>query len=121
MYVSSGVIPKRIVFGMVDSIASQGAYEKNPANFKHFDIAQIQVTVDNSDVPFSPLDLYFDECSWLRAYYNMFSGLDWGNDITKKDFKEGYGLYVFDLTPDMLRWTFQRDEKGKFKIEIFIS
>jgi len=121
--VSSGVIPKRIVFGMVDSIASQGAYEKNPFNFKHFDIAQIQVTVDNSDVPFSPLDLNFDECSWLRAYYNMFSGLDragldWGNDITKKDFKEGYGLYVFDLTPDKCYGEhFNVMKKGNLKLK----
>ena len=28
------------------------------------------------------------------------AGLDWGNDITKDDFIGGYGLYIFDLSPD---------------------
>jgi hypothetical protein len=37
---------------------------------------------------------------------NLFTGSgkenqDEGNDISRKDFANGYALYVFDLTPDM--------------------
>jgi hypothetical protein len=42
------------------------------------------------------LNLNFKENSYIRAYYNLFSGinragLDWGNEITKEDFIGGYG------------------------------
>jgi hypothetical protein len=90
---------------MVEATAAQGSYTKNPFNLKNFDLSQISVTVDNHDVPNSPLNLNFKENTYIRAYYNLFSGinragLDWGNEITKEDFIGGYGLYSFDLTPD---------------------
>jgi hypothetical protein len=90
---------------MVEATAAQGSYTKNPLNFKNFDLSQISVTVDNHDVPYSPLNLNLKENTYIRAYYNLFSGinragLDWGNEITKEDFIGGYGLYSFDLTPD---------------------
>jgi hypothetical protein len=51
------------------------------------------------------LKLNLKEKTYIRAYYNLFSGinragLDWCHEITKKDFIGGYGLYSFDLTPD---------------------
>jgi hypothetical protein len=56
------------------------------------------VTVDNHDVPNSPLNRNFKENTYIRAYYNLFpgikrAGLDWGNEITKEDFIGGYGIY----------------------------
>jgi hypothetical protein len=90
---------------MVEATAAQGSYTKNPFNFKNFDLSQISVTVDNHDVPNSPLNLNSKENTYIRAYYNLFSGINraglgWGNEITKEDFIGGYGLYSFDLTPD---------------------
>jgi hypothetical protein len=66
-----------------------------------FDLTQISVTVDNHDVPNSPLNRNFKENSYNRAHYNLFSGinragLDWGNEITKEDFIGGYGFFSFD-------------------------
>jgi hypothetical protein len=52
--VSSGILPKRIIFGMVEATAAQGSYSRNPFNFKNFDLSQISVTVDNQDVPKIP-------------------------------------------------------------------
>jgi hypothetical protein len=57
--VSSGIKPKRIIFEMVGATAAQGSYSKNPYNLKNFDLSQISVTVDNHDVPKSPLNLNF--------------------------------------------------------------
>jgi len=103
--ISSGIIPKRLVFGLVESDAAIGSYTKNPFNFKHFNMAQVSLTINQQDAPNSPLNVNFSDNNWIRAYYNMFSGLDragldWGNDITKDDFIGGYGLYIFDLSPD---------------------
>jgi hypothetical protein len=61
---------------MVEATAAQGSYSKNPFNFKNFDLAQFSVTVDNHDVPNSPLNLNFKENSYLRAYSNLFSGIN---------------------------------------------
>jgi hypothetical protein len=122
--VSSGILPKRIIFGMVEATAAQGSYTKNPFNFKNFDLSQISVTVDNHDVPNSPLNLNFKENTYIRAYYNLFSGinragLDWGNEITKEDFIGGYGLYSFDLTPDKCYGDhFNVLKKGNLRIKL---
>jgi hypothetical protein len=37
--VSSGILPKRIIFGMVEATAVQGSYTKNPFYFKNFDLS----------------------------------------------------------------------------------
>jgi hypothetical protein len=43
---------------MVEATAAQGSsHTKNPFNFKNFDLSQISVTVDNHDVPNSPLKI----------------------------------------------------------------
>jgi hypothetical protein len=57
--VTSGILPKRIIFGMVEATAAQGSYSKNPYNYKNIELSQISVTVDNNDVPNSPLNLNF--------------------------------------------------------------
>ena len=55
--VSSGILPKRIIFGMVEATAAQGSYTKNPGDrLKATD--QNSVTVDNHDVP--KLQFYSD-------------------------------------------------------------
>ncbi len=53
---------------MVEATAAQGSYTKNPFNFKNFDLSQISVTVDNHDVPYSPMNLNFKENTYIRAY-----------------------------------------------------
>jgi hypothetical protein len=121
---SSGIFPKRIIFGMVEATAAKGSYLNNPFNFKNFDLSQISVTVDNHDVPNSPLNLNFKENSYIRAYYNLFSGinragLDWGNEITEITFIGGYGLYSFDLTPDKCNGDhFNVVKKGNLRIKL---
>jgi hypothetical protein len=52
---------------MVEATAAQGSYSKNPLNIKNFDLSQISVTVDNHDVPNSPLNLNFKKNSYIKA------------------------------------------------------
>ena len=109
---------------MVEATAAQGNYSKNPFNFKHFDLSQISVTIDNQDVPYSPLNVNFKENGYIRAYYNLFAGinragLDWGNDITKEDFVGGYALFSFDLSPDKCYGDhFNVIKKGNLRIKL---
>ena len=104
----NGLVPKTFVFGMVDSAAFNGDYEKNPYNFKTFTTSFIGITVNGEEVPFKPLQLSCADATirYIEAYLSMFSGTgklfyDTGNNISRDDFKNGYALYAADLTPDM--------------------
>ena len=54
----NGLVPKTFVFGMIDSAAFNGAYKKNPYNFKTYTTLFVGVTVDG-EVPFKPLHAAF--------------------------------------------------------------
>ena len=106
----NGLVPKTFVFGMVDSAAFNGDYEKNPFNCKTFTTSFIGITVNGEEVPFKPLQLSYTAATiqYIEACLSMFSGTeklfyDTGNDISQDDLKNGYTLYAADLTPDMCR------------------
>lgn len=91
---SSTVLPTRVIVGMVDSKAFNGSFSHNPFNFQHFNIKQIQLTLD------------FSNNKYLRGYYTLFEGIDrpvflHGNDISRRDYGNGYTLFAFDITPDL--------------------
>ena len=61
-------------------------------------------------IPSRPLQPNFskDEPLYVEAYHTLFSGtgihfLNEGNSISKDDYANGYTLFAFDLTPDLLR------------------
>ena len=105
----NGLVPKTFVFGMVNSAAFNGDYEKNPYNFKTYNSLFLGITV-NGEVPFKPLQLSYTAANprYIEAYLTMFSGTgkllyDAGNGVSRDDFNNGYALYAADLTPDMCR------------------
>ena len=102
----SGQLPTRIVIGCVDNEAFNGAPNRNPFNFKHFNLRQLKIYLDGQQQTLRPLDINFTTHNWIAAYSTLFSGTgklqkDEGNDITRADFAEGYAIYAFDLTPDL--------------------
>ena len=104
----NGLVPKTFVFGMVDSAAFNGDYEKNPYNFKTYTTSFTGITVNGEEVPFRPLQLSYTAATIrsIEAYLSMFSGTvklfyDVGNGVSRDDFNNGYALYAADLTPDM--------------------
>lgn len=104
---STTVLPTRIIAGMVDSRAFNGSFKYNPFNFQHFNLKQIQLTLDSKSIPYyKPLEFDFKTNRYLRGYYSLFEGIDrpvflHGNDITRKDYAHGYTLFAFDITPDL--------------------
>ena len=103
---SLGPLPKKVVFGFVNSNAFNGDYTLNPFNFEHFKLTKVSVSIDGEDAPYSPVIMDFDKNLYSKAYYTLFNGLDRagldsGNEISPNDFKGGYCIFAFDLTPDM--------------------
>ena len=102
-----GILPNRIVIGMVDADAFNGTYAKNPFNFKNYDTTTMGLTVNGENLPGKPLQLRFgQENNYISAFQTLFSGTNkmfdnQGNGITREQYGNGYTLFVFDLTPDL--------------------
>ena len=101
-----GQLPRRIVLGLVDNASFNGSMTRNPYEFKHYNVNFLSLYVDGVQVPSKPLTPSFADEQYLRSYITLFEGTGMlhdnrGHGISREDFKEGFALYAFDLTPDM--------------------
>ena len=73
--VFNGLVPKTFVFGLVDSDAFNGAYKKNPFNFKNFSVSYVGISVNGQEIPFRPLKLSYAAATpkFIEAYATLFS------------------------------------------------
>ena len=125
----NGNIPTRVVLGMVDSTAFNGSYTKNPYNFQLYGATSVNLTVDGEQIPFKPITLKLstaDGQNFIEAYQTLFSGngmlyQNTGNDISRKDYSNGYGLLVFDLTPDHCSSSTHLNQKQKGNVSLEIQ
>lgn len=120
----SGVLPRRIIFGLLDSQAFNGSLSKNPFNFQNFDVSTVVLRKNGTPMPYEEIDLdYTNDCS-SRGYLSLIQGTgklydDQGFAITPEQYNHGYALYGFDLTSD---WgacgNFDLVEEGKLSLEV---
>lgn len=104
-----GQIPNLIIFTMVSSAAYNGAKNKNPFNFQHFNIQRFHLSVNGMQIPTQPIEFDYSNKSdgviSTRGYNTLFSGTgihyyDKGHQITKDLYDSGYFMLAFDLTAD---------------------
>ena len=101
---SNGIIPERLIIGLVTNKAYNGDYKLNPFNFGLFALKELKLTVNNAEIPETSIDLS-SPTGQLKAYNSIFAGDGTmhrarGNDINRLEWPKGYGLFVYDLTPD---------------------
>ena len=101
---NSGIVPERLIIGFVSNKAYNGDYKLNPFNFGHFALKTIKLTVNNAEIPEMEIDLA-DPGERVKGYNTLFAGngtmhRGHGNSITRPDWERGYGLFIYDLTPD---------------------
>ncbi len=121
---TSGSIPTQIIFTFIDSEAFSGTREKNPFNFQHFKLKDIQLRVNGRTMPHTPLEMKWDNEfeGWQEAYDNLinntgFAGSREGNVITPELFREGLFFLPFDLTPDKCNGAHLHDmEQGDIQV-----
>lgn len=109
-----GVLPKRVVIGIVNSQAFEGAYELNPFNFVHKNLKYCNLVVDGRSLPQKPLVSDFTNHITLRNYFTLLESTgkvfnNGGLDIDRLEYEQGYSILAFDLTPDL-------DESGCYHI-----
>lgn len=101
-----GQIPKRLIIGLVENVAYNGSYRKNPFRFRHFNASQVGVYINGESSPMKAMQLNFEHSQYLKGYMSLFHGTgnlfhDKGLQITREDYPDGYALFAFDLTPDL--------------------
>jgi hypothetical protein len=120
----NGVLPRRLVFGLVKNESFVGSYNSNPLNFQHFQVRQIIVRVNGQAVPFESIDVDFPNNSYMQGYLSLLHGL---NDLHSanafdisphEDYINGHTLYAVDLTPDRNPQNFNLIKEGNIGLEI---
>ena len=123
----SGQLPSRLVIGLVDNDAFNGAYEKNPFNFKHYGLTQIKVFLDGHSQYIRPISANFAAHNSIEAYMSLFNSTnknqkDEGNDISREEYSRGFTLYGFDLSPDLSEGDhFNLVREGNVRLELKFS
>jgi len=97
--------PKMLIVGCLEHDAFNGNIKKSPFNFKHFNLNKIGLYRDGELVPGQLLYPNFTTGHFMQTYVNTMNALSYfnsddSNGMTIEHFKQGYTLYVFDLTPD---------------------
>jgi hypothetical protein len=116
--------PTRLVIGLVESAAFNGAYAKNPFNFKHFGLTYLSLNLDGRSVMGKPLSLDFEHNKYSKAFFGSKVALGLANrnadnDISYKQFKNGYTLFSFDLSPSLLDGEqFEMIRSGALSLEL---
>lgn len=122
----NGHLPSRVLIGFVNNEAFNGNYKKNPYNFEHFNLSQIQLNVNGNVVPNQPLVLNPADGLVSKAYYDLHVGMnynhkDFGIQFDENAFKNGFGFYAFDLTPTKMDNVKNLTDYGILKADIKFS
>jgi hypothetical protein len=106
--VTTGQIPKRLIFGFVRSDALDGDYTRSPFNFQHLNLQRAAVYIHGVSYPTIPYAPVYDgnQPTWAREYDGLFTtlGIGHGNrgiEISREDYPNGNCLYAFDLTSNL--------------------
>ena len=100
----SGRKPCRIAVCFVDEKGFSGDYKSNPYNFQNCGVKSMTLYCDGVPVNGAPWELDFKRKTVARAYSDLYqfvikSKENFGNDISLKDFMNGYCLFTFHLEP----------------------
>ena len=98
-----GVMPTRVLVGLIYTESVSGSISTNPFKFDHFNIKSIMLKAASASVPYSTeLNFDFEKKRYLEAYNTLFSNIKGSeNSISYKDYAGGNTIFAFDLTPDL--------------------
>lgn len=125
--VSMGILPKRVIVGLVSTSAFHGRLNLSPLNFRHFNVCEIKLRINGVAAQFESIELDFAKKKHFQGYISlitsvnkMFHDTDMGIDPVE-DYANGMTLYGFDLTADEDMGHFQLLKEGKLSLDIRLS
>jgi hypothetical protein len=103
-----GVLPSRVIVGLVSNEAYKGAWEENPFNFQHFDLTEIGFTLNGVSHPLPMIPMNFASGDTHRIYHHMLDAIQGANPnpgqaavaLSKHEFDNGFTLFNFDMSSD---------------------
>ena len=101
----NGQIPNRILIAFVPNSAFSGAIDKNPYNFKHYNINYLSLHVNGIQYPVVAYTPNFENNLYVREYLSMFEAFDQLStdsviNISKKYYHKGNTIFGFNLSQD---------------------
>ena len=102
----NGKLPTRVVLALINNVAYDGDYKRNPFNYKHYNASEVSLFMNGQLVDGKPLKFDYTQGDITDGFFNLYQNSgqlyrDEGNQIERSDFGKGYSLYVFDLTTSL--------------------
>ena len=99
-----GLVPSKMVIGMVDAEAYSGNFQKNPLKYEPFDIESLGFYVNGEPTPKCPYWFNINNNQFLEGLQSLYkvTGKSWEDTdigITRQMWKEGLALIAFDVDP----------------------
>lgn len=116
----SGLLPDRIIIGLVASTDYLGSITTNPFHFRHFGLNYVNVSVNGDQSTNLPIHLDWTSNVYIQLYNNLFYGLgiandDAGIDLSRIEYKK-HPLMVFNLRHT--KEGFPNPKHGNVKLEL---
>lgn len=114
-------IPKKLIIGLLDSLAYGGSNKKNPFNFQHFDLTDISFEINNKMVN-KPMRLDFPNKHFNDGFVSIFKTCMKKNGIPPNigidDYYRGYAFFCFDLENTKEEGILSPMEKGNSRLSL---
>ncbi|GFY04092.1 uncharacterized protein F54H12.2 [Trichonephila clavipes] len=95
----NGILPSRMVFGLISNSAFNGYFKLNPFNFKNYNLSYISLLDNGVQISISGYTPSYKNNLYSRNYLSLFTDLAQHNtNLTLEEYKNNTCLYVFDLT-----------------------
>ena len=117
---TNGGVPKESKY----TAFPNGDYSADPYEFQHLNINSFALFSDGQQIPNKALRPDFAKMTYARSYLSLFTGtgLSWkdvGNDIAYSEYRQGYSLFCFDLSPSLVDGTVTEPAKsGNLRLEV---
>ena len=109
-----GLVPSKLIVGLVSNAAFNGHYGKNPLNFQHYDCSSLGLYIDGQSFPSQPLQPNYASDQFVDCYRTL-TQFRKDVNVTIEEYKNGYCLYVLDIDPF---YTFNTKRRGHCRLEL---
>ena len=93
-----GLVPNKLIVGLVSSAAYTGDYGKNPFYFQPYNCSSLGLYIDGQSYPSQPLQPNYEADQFMDCYRTL-THFRKDINVSRADYKKGYCLYVLDVDP----------------------
>lgn len=118
-----GVLPTFVCIGLVSAKAFNGDLHLSPFNFKHYNLTNLSLTIDDEPVVYRSIECDYDKNEFLLGYNTLLKATNrhiGGNNISVSDYQKGNVIYVLDIAPTAPSRLYP-NKKGEMSLNLAFS